>query len=67
MTITPPVPENESERLAELRDYKILDTVPEAAFDEITELAAEILQCPASFIEFMDGDRQWFKAKYGLP
>ena len=67
MTITPPVPENESERLAELRDYKILDTVPEAAFDEITELAAEILQCPASFIEFMNGDRQWFKAKYGLP
>ena len=67
MTITPPVPENESERLAELRDYKILDTVPEAAFDEITELAAEILKCPASFIEFMDGDRQWFKAKYGLP
>ena len=67
MTITPPVPENESKRLAELHDYKILDTVPEAAFDEITELAAEILQCPASFIEFMDGDRQWFKSKYGLP
>ena len=67
MTIDTPIPENESERLAELHDYKILDTVPEAAFDEITELAAEILQCPASFIEFMDGDRQWFKAKYGLP
>ena len=62
-----PIPVKEEERVAELREYQILDTVPEAAFDEITELAAEILQCPASFIEFMDGDRQWFKSKYGLP
>ena len=62
-----PIPDKEEERVAELEEYKILDTVPEAAFDEITELAAEILQCPASFIEFMDGNRQWFKSKYGLP
>ncbi len=62
-----PIPAKEEERVAELKEYHILDTVPEAAFDEITELAAEILQCPASFIEFMDGDRQWFKSKYGLP
>tara|TARA_B100002051_G_scaffold274883_1_gene317139 strand:+ start:841 stop:2049 length:1209 start_codon:yes stop_codon:yes gene_type:complete len=62
-----PIPDREEERVAELEEYQILDTVPEAAFDEITELAAEILQCPASFIEFMDGDRQWFKSKYGLP
>ena len=38
-----------------------------SSIDEITELAAEILQCPVSFIEFMDADRQWFKSKYGLP
>lgn len=66
MTNSFPIPDREDERVAELEEYKILDTVPEAAFDEITELAAEILQCPASFIEFMDGDRQWFKSKYGL-
>ena len=67
MTNSFPIPDREEERVAELEEYQILDTVPEAAFDEITELAAEILQCPASFIEFMDGDRQWFKSKYGLP
>jgi len=44
-----------------------LDSAPEVHFDEITELAAEILQCPVSFIEFMDEERQWLKSKYGLP
>ena len=62
-----PVPENESLRLATLSSYDVLDSAPEVSFDEITELAAEILQCPVSFIEFMDADRQWFKSKYGLP
>ncbi len=61
------VPENEDIRLETLSSYNVLDTAPEASFDEITELAAEILQCPISFIEFMDADRQWFKSKYGLP
>ena len=42
-------------------------SAPEIVFDEITELAAEILDCPISFIEFMDKNRQWFKSKYGLP
>ncbi len=62
-----PVPQNESLRLATLSSYDVLDSAPEVSFDEITELAAEILQCPVSFIEFMDADRQWFKSKYGLP
>ena len=62
-----PVPENEDLRLETLSTYDVLDTAPEVSFDEITELAAEILQCPVSFIEFMDTDRQWFKSKYGLP
>ena len=62
-----PVPENETERLEKLDEYNIMDSAPEIVFDEITELAAEILQCPVSFIQFMDEDRQWFKSKYGLP
>lgn len=61
------IPENENLRLEALSSYNVLDTAPEVSFDEITELAAEILQCPVSFIEFMDADRQWFKSKYGLP
>ena len=61
------VPSDEELRLQTLKSYEVLDTAPEVSFDEITELAAEILGCPVSFIEFMDADRQWFKSKYGLP
>ena len=37
------------------------------AYDEIGELAAQICQCPVAYISFMDDDRLWLKAKYGLP
>jgi len=62
-----PIPEDEEERLKNLEEYNIMDTAPEMVFDEITELAAEILQCPISTIQFLNEDRQWFKSKYGLP
>lgn len=62
-----PVPENETERLAALRTYAILDTAPEVAYDEITELAAQICQCPVAVIGMIDETRDWKKAKYGLP
>lgn len=62
-----PIPDNETERLATLREYQILDTLPEPSYDEIAELAAQICGCPAGLISFIDEDRQWMKAKYGLP
>ena len=62
-----PVPANETERLAAVRGLNILDTAPEIAYDEIGELAAEACQCPVAYISFMDDDRLWLKAKYGLP
>jgi class 3 adenylate cyclase len=67
MSFTMPIPDNEEERLKKLEEYNIMDTAPELVFDEITELAAELLDCPVSFIQFMNEDRQWFKAKYGVP
>jgi adenylate cyclase len=67
MTADFPMPKNEKERLEDLKNYQILDTAPEVCFDDITTLAAQILGCPVSFIEFMDEDRQWLKSKYGLP
>ena len=62
-----PIPEDEEERLKNLEEYNIMDTAPEMLFDEITELAAQILQCPVSTIQFLNEDRQWFKSKYGVP
>jgi adenylate cyclase len=61
------VPDNESQRLAALRALEILDTAPEIAYDEIAALAAQICGCPVAYISFIDADRRWLKAKYGLP
>ena len=48
------IPANESERLEALRRYQILNTAPEVAYDEITELAAQICSCPVAVIGFVD-------------
>ena len=61
-----PIPANETQRLAALRALDVLDTAPEVAYDEICELAAQICGCPAAYISFVDEDRQWLKARYGL-
>ena len=42
----PAKPANEQQRLATLRGYEILDTEPEAAFDDLTFLASHICQRP---------------------
>jgi adenylate cyclase len=62
-----PIPVNEPERLKALRALDILDSLPEAAYDEIAELAAQICGCPIGYISFIDDDRRWLKARYGLP
>lgn len=61
------IPGNESERLKALGRYDILDTLPELAFDEIAELAAQICGSAAALVSFVDASRQWIKAKYGIP
>jgi adenylate cyclase len=62
-----PVPENEAERNRAVRDYKIMESPPEIAFDEIGELAARICGCPVSYVSFIEEDHFFFKARYGLP
>jgi adenylate cyclase len=62
-----PVPANEPRRLAALRALDILHSAPEIAYDEIAELAAQICGCPVGYISFIDDDRRWLKARYGLP
>ncbi|MCP3466372.1 MULTISPECIES: adenylate/guanylate cyclase domain-containing protein [unclassified Bradyrhizobium] len=62
-----PAPANETQRLAALHALDIVDSAPETAYDEITELAAQLCGCPVSYISFIDDDRRWLKARYGLP
>ena len=61
-----PLPPDETQRLAALRDYDVLDTLPEQAFDDLTMLAAHICQAPIALVSLIDEKRQWFKSKIGL-
>lgn len=56
----------ETDRLAALARYQILDTPQEPAFDRIVRLAALLLDVPIALISLVDADRQWFKARYGI-
>ncbi|MBV8882604.1 MAG: EAL domain-containing protein [Chroococcidiopsidaceae cyanobacterium CP_BM_RX_35] len=58
--------EIETERLKTLSQYHILDTAPEAYFDDLTRLAAYICQTPIAAIGLIGAKRQWFKSKVGI-
>ena len=64
--ITPSVPQDEALRLQTLREYDILDSLEEQAFNDITFLASWICNAPIAVITLIDADRQWFKAKVGV-
>lgn len=57
---------SEAARLRVLSDYGVLDTAPEAAFDRIAQLAAQLFDAPMALVSLVDADRQWFKAAVGL-
>lgn len=67
MTFTAPLPANEDQRLATLRDYRILDTAPDERFDRLTTFAADLFGVPVALISLIDSERQWFKSNHGLP
>lgn len=57
---------HETERLAALADYGVLDTPRERDFDEIAELASEICETPIAVVNLIAEGRQFFKAEVGL-
>lgn len=63
---TIPIAANETERLAALQRYRILDTPPEAAFDRITRLATRLFDMPIALISLVDESRAWFKSCVGF-
>lgn len=58
---------NDPNRLATLRELRILDTTAEAAFDRLTQLASKVIDAPVSLVSLVENDRQFFKSFVGLP
>lgn len=61
-----PIGADEASRLAALYRYRILDTAPEAEFNDFTEVAAQLCGTPIALVSLVDADRQWFKSRIGL-
>jgi PAS domain S-box-containing protein len=64
----PPLDAGEEQaRLAALAGLGILDTPAEREFDDLTRLAATALGAASAAVSLIDADRQWFKARHGIP
>ncbi len=55
----------ESDRIAALRSYGILDTPRSKDFDDVIETLAKICDVPIALLSLIDEERQWFKATVG--
>jgi GAF domain-containing protein len=60
------LPPDEEARLKALHELDLLDTEPEAEFDELVRRAAEATGAPVAVITLVDEARQWFKARVNL-
>jgi PAS domain S-box-containing protein len=57
--------EHESERLAILHQYRVLDAPAEESFQRIARLAAAVCEAPVAMVNFIDEGRQWTLAAHG--
>ncbi len=62
----PPVPADEVERLADLRELGVLQQGRDPELDDIVELAALITGAPISVVSIVEEDEQVFAASAGL-
>lgn len=56
----------EVERLAALRELRLLDTPPSESFDRITRMASHAFGLATAAVSLTDLDRQWFKSRVGI-
>ena len=58
--------DEETRRLQILQSFRLVDTEPEPAFDDIVTLASMICGTPIALVSLVTDDRQWFKARVGM-
>jgi len=64
----PLIPQDEAERLVEFRlSGAAIGSPPEERFDKISRMAQRVFNVPFAGISFVEGERQWFKSRQGLP
>ena len=57
---------SETQRQRDLDTYRIVDSLPEEAYDDIVRLAARLCGAPVATMSLIDRDRQWFKSRVGI-
>ena len=62
----PLIPQDEAERLVELRLSGGIEGPPEERFDKITRMTQKMFAAPFAAISIVEGERQWFKSKQGM-
>ena len=55
----------EAWRLATLREYRLMDTGREPAFDRVTRLVADLFDAPIALVSLIDDGREWLKSAHG--
>ena len=53
-------------RVTALKETGLLDSPPQASYDQLAELASRLLGVPTALMSLVDKDRQFFKSQVGL-
>ena len=56
----------EGKEMASRPEFELFDRYPDPALDELTELAAVLLDADCAYIGWMDFNRLWFKSQFGF-
>ncbi len=65
-TLADPTTFDAARRLKALASTGIMDTPTETAFDDIVRIASAVCGAPIAVVNFIEDQRQWFKAEIGL-
>ncbi|MEO9953922.1 GAF domain-containing sensor histidine kinase [Nonlabens sp.] len=64
--ISAPILDNELKRQAAVEKYRLLDTMPEDSYDNITSIIASVCDAPISLITLVDKARNFIKSGHGV-